>query len=107
MNRKQTLDAAMQCVTSDRQATHGRPENTFTAIARLWSTYLDMRGPVVYHGVSRNITSVDVCAMLALLKVGRITQNPCHEDNWVDLAGYAACGAELAQDMQTDAEMER
>ena len=34
--------------------------------------------------------------MMALLKIARISKNPQHMDNWVDLAGYAACGGEIA-----------
>lgn len=68
----------------DRNTTHGAPEDTFGTIARLWAAYLDI-----------DITSADAAAMQALLKIGRIRGNPAHMDNWVDLAGYAACGAEL------------
>jgi hypothetical protein len=32
---------------------------------------------------------------MALLKLARVRVNPGHVDNWLDLAGYAACGAEL------------
>ena len=38
----------------------------------------------------------DVAVMMALLKVARIKQNPQHIDNWVDGAGYFACGGEIA-----------
>lgn len=34
--------------------------------------------------------------MLVDLKVTRAWGNPSHGDNWVDIAGYAACGGELA-----------
>ena len=33
---------------------------------------------------------------MALLKIARIASSPAKEDNWVDLAGYAANGAEIA-----------
>ena len=33
--------------------------------------------------------------MLALLKIARIATGHAKEDNWVDLAGYAACGGEI------------
>lgn len=85
MNRKDCLEAATACVTVDRSATHGPAEQTFGRIAALWSAYLD--APVA---------PADAAAMLALLKVARIRGNPAHCDNWIDLAGYAACGAELA-----------
>ena len=85
MNRAETLDLAKQAVTVDRQADHGRPEDTFPLIAALWTAYLD-----------EEVTPAMVAMMLALLKVARQRMNPTHEDNYVDLAGYAACAAELA-----------
>ena len=37
----------------------------------------------------------DAAALLALLKIARIATGHGKSDNWVDLAGYAACGGEL------------
>jgi len=34
--------------------------------------------------------------MMALLKIARIRTGTATEDSFVDLAGYAACGAEIA-----------
>lgn len=85
MNRKELLQEAGRIVTVDRAATHGRAEDSFSAIAGLWSAHLGV-----------NISPVDVACMMALLKIARIKGNPSHEDNWIDLAGYAACGAEVA-----------
>ena len=87
MNRSDILTAAKQAVTVDRAATHGKPEVTFGAIARVWSARL---------GVT--ITPAQVCIMLIDLKTCRAWGNPEHDDNWVDVAGYAACGGELAGD---------
>jgi Domain of unknown function (DUF6378) len=86
MNRAETLDAAKQAVTKDRQADHGAPEDTFGMIAKLWTIYLD-----------EEVSPTMVAMMLALLKIARQRMNQQHEDNYVDLAGYAACAAELAQ----------
>ena len=38
----------------------------------------------------------DVAAMMALLKVARIRHSPDKRDSWCDLAGYAACGFDVA-----------
>jgi hypothetical protein len=84
VNREEVLDLAKQYVTKDRQADHGELEQTFDLIARLWS---------VYKGAPFNAT--EVAMMLALLKAARQRGNPKHEDNYTDLAGYAACAAEL------------
>lgn len=88
--RKTILDAAEKCVCRDRQDTHGKPEDSFSAIADLWTAYLD---------IGRDITPVDVAQMMILLKVGRAKENPKHQDNWVDMAGYAACAGEIAADV--------
>lgn len=89
MNRKQVLDAAAACVTQDRATVYGGPEDSFAIIADLWSVY--------WQAVGRaNFEPHDVALMLGLLKVARLVRNPKHADSWVDLAGYAACGAECA-----------
>ena len=88
--RKTILDAAEKCVCKDRQDTHGRPEDSFGAIADLWMAYL---------GTGQEIDPVDVANMMILLKIGRAKENPKHTDNWVDMAGYAACAGEIAEDV--------
>lgn len=84
MNRKEILEAAQKCVCGDREQDYGSPENNFQRIAEFWSTYTGLP-----------LTSTDVAAMLALLKIARIASGHEKEDNWVDLAGYAACGGEI------------
>lgn len=88
--RKTILDAAEKCVCQDRQDTYGKPEDSFGVIADLWTAYLD---------IGRDITPVDVAQMMILLKVGRAKENQKHQDNWVDIAGYAACGGEIAAEI--------
>jgi hypothetical protein len=83
--RGDILDTAKDYVTKDRASDHGDMEDNFEMIADFWSTYLD-----------RRIVAYDVGAMMALLKVARIRSNPKHPDNWVDGAGYMACGGEIA-----------
>lgn len=89
MTRKECIDAAAKAVLHDRAQEYGDgPEDCFQLIASLWSSYLG-------HPVS----SCDVAAMMALLKIARVKYNPRHADSWVDIAGYAACGAECAAGM--------
>jgi hypothetical protein len=83
--RGNLLDVAKTYITKDRQADHGDAEDNFSRIAQYWSVHLGT--PVKAH---------DVAVMMALLKVARIKQNPHHIDNWVDGAGYFACGGEIA-----------
>ena len=88
MTREECLDAASKAVLSDRNDQYGEPEDSFSAIAGMWSVYL-----------GRPVSSCDVACMMALLKIVRAKQNPQHDDSWVDIAGYAACGAECATGM--------
>lgn len=83
--RGDILDTAKHYVLKDRNATHGDPEDNFGRIAELWAAY--KRVP---------FNAIDVAAMMALMKVARIAQSPEHRDSWIDLAGYAACGAGIA-----------
>ena len=85
MTRKECLDAAAQCVLQDRASQYGKVENNFEQIADLWEAYL--------HAP---ISALDVAMMMSLLKIARAKANPAHADSFVDIAGYAACGAECA-----------
>ncbi len=82
--RAATLDLARQAVLRDRAATHGAPEDTFGLLAALWSARL---------GIA--LSPAQVAILLIDLKTARAWGNPGHADNWVDMAGYAACGAGL------------
>lgn len=84
--RQAILDEAAAAITGAREDTYGGPEASFLTIAKFWSAYLD-------HFVEPQ----DVAAMLALMKLARLKHSEGqHRDSWVDLAGYAACGAECA-----------
>lgn len=92
MRRDDILEAARQAVMIDRAATHGSAEDTFGMIAAIWSLRL---------GVA--VTPARVAILLTDLKTCRAWGNPAHDDNWVDIAGYAACGGELASPAPDDA----
>jgi len=83
MNRKECLETAMGYVCGDRAADYGTVEDNFGTIAEFWSTYL-----------GHKVQARDVAAMMALMKIARVKSGK-KNDNWVDLAGYGACGAEV------------
>ena len=85
MNRKECLDSAAEAVLKNRQELYGKPEDGFAGIAAIWSVIL-----------GRKIASHEVALCLAALKIVRAANSPTHADNWVDMAGYAACGSEIA-----------
>ena len=89
MTRSEVLQTAEKMVTGQREQDYGTPENNFERIAGLWSVYLGF-----------DISAVDVAMMMALLKIARIAAGSDKEDSFVDLAGYAACAAEIAEHTQ-------
>ena len=98
MNRKEILEAATKCVCGDREQDYGIPENNFRTIADLWTAY--MKEKCCSANADLCICPEDVAAMMAMLKIARIASGHAKEDNWVDLAGYAACGGEIESEVQ-------
>lgn len=78
------LKEAMEAIDGSRDEQYGSPEQNFQRISRLWSEYL---------GIS--VTEIDVANMMILLKIARSVHDPKVRDNWVDIAGYAACAGEI------------
>lgn len=97
MNRKEILAAAERCVCGRREQDYGTPENSFKVIGELWEVYIKEK--CVGTDTIVTIVPEDVAALLGLLKIARIATGHGKDDNWVDLAGYAACGGELQQNM--------
>lgn len=89
--RKRVLSEAERCVCGQREQDYGTPDDSFQKIAALWTAYLSQNSIV-----DTVFSAYDVAVMMALLKIARISENPQHMDSWVDLAGYAACGGEIA-----------
>ena len=93
MKREEILEAARKCVCGDREEDYGAPEDNSVRIPELCAAYT--RGRCVALDASLTIRPNDVAAMMALLKIARIAGGDAKMDNWIDLAGYAACGGEL------------
>lgn len=94
--RETILEQARACVCTDREGSYGSPEDNFKAIASMWNSYLYAKGLITNDTSEwKGITPGDVAAMMALLKIARISTGRSKADNWIDLAGYAACGGEL------------
>lgn len=90
VTKRETLEEAAQ-VVGGRGKSYGRPEDNFQRIAELWSVHTVNR-----YGTGIKFDVADVAMMMALMKIARLENDPGHHDSWVDLAGYAACGGELA-----------
>lgn len=83
---------AAELVGGDRAATHGDKRENHRHIAALWSAYLSetTKDCVV-------LTALDVALMMALLKIARTMEGSHNPDDYVDLAGYAGCAGEIAE----------
>lgn len=92
--RKSILDAAAACVCGDRDQQYGGPETSFRMIAELWEPYI--RHKCVSAGADVTISAEDVAAMMVLFKMARVATGSYKADSWIDAAGYAACGGEIA-----------
>ena len=89
-NRAECLAKAKECVCGQREQDYGSPESSFSAIANLWNAYY-----------GSDFTAKDVAMMMALLKIARISTGTATVDSFVDLAGYAACGCEIATELKS------
>ncbi|WP_461522016.1 DUF6378 domain-containing protein [Porticoccus sp.] len=75
------LEEALRITSGDRNAQYGPPDQDFERTAGMWSAFLG-------HDISKS----DVASMMIMLKCSRNTHQK-KRDNWVDIAGYARCGA--------------
>lgn len=69
------------------------PEDNFATIAEFWTTYVKTR--CVSPEADVNISPADVGAMMVLFKTARIASGSEKADNFIAIAGYAACAGEL------------
>jgi len=88
VGREQILALAHVAVNS-RGRQYGAPEENFTRLAAVWTALTVDRLDVEFDAHW-------VAIFLAALKLVRVAEDPSHQDSWVDLAGYAACGGEIA-----------
>lgn len=84
--RSECLRTAERLVNHERNTTYDEPSADFARIAGMWTAYLGV--PIRMH---------DVAALMILLKMGRARHAPDHDDNWIDAAGYAACGYDVSE----------
>jgi len=87
------LSEAASIVDGERQAKYGPPAENFYRIAQLWTAYLAGRGLIDLNKTD-GITPTDYALMQALVKIARL-EHGYHHDSVVDLAGYAACAAQV------------
>ena len=90
MDKVEALREAISAV-EERGESYGDVRQNHQRIADLWSVVL-----------GRTVTPEQVVLCMTCLKVARLIETPDHEDSWVDIAGYGACGAEVATEWDDD-----
>ena|ERR1700722_4530635 len=91
--KRACLQAAIDACCGDRALNYGKPEDNFQRITILWSAWVHIRKEPSDSVVP--FSPFDVAIMNILLKIARLANSPGHEDSWIDIAGYAACGADI------------
>lgn len=89
--REECLRIACEIVNGARAGQYGQPEDNFQRIADYWGDYLDSY-----------LTPEDVANMMILLKIARTTDGSGNPDNYVDIAGYAACAYEIMKGCENE-----
>ena len=79
-----TLFKEIARMIADRRKTYGEPREHFAKIAKVWSVYLD-----------KEISPKDVCVMMMMLKIVRLSKTNSHRDSMLDVIGYAVCDLEI------------
>lgn len=83
--RDEILDTARTLINGDRRQTYGDATVSFSRIASLWTVILDT-----------DVSPGDVARCMVAMKLARLSGSDEHRDSWIDIAGYAALGAEVA-----------
>ena len=78
-------------IVEEREEQHGSPKEIFDSIAIFWNDYLYRA-----HGCEVDLSGMDVALMMVQFKIARVIENPKGSlDSLMDIAGYAACAAEV------------
>jgi hypothetical protein len=91
VRREQILFTALDLVNGDRDVQYGDPNETHRCIAEMW------RALLYRDDADIPINASTVAAMMVCVKLVRAVRNPTYMDSWVDIAAYAALGAEMAE----------
>lgn len=95
--RNQLLRETITTICGDRDKTYGPPLESYENIAKFWNIFLADKIKRS-HSPWELLTPADVAKMMILFKVSR-SLNSAHRDNWLDIAGYAACGCEVETEL--------
>jgi hypothetical protein len=91
MKKEDVLRLAFQTL-EQREDTYGTPYENFKRVADMLTAYLGV-----------DVQPHDVCVIEIIQKIVRLqTSNGLHSDSWIDIAGYAGIGAEVAHEEEKE-----
>jgi hypothetical protein len=90
VDRTFVLTQAADLINNDRDRDYGSADANHQRISRIWEVIL---------GIPVSPAQVSLC--MAGVKIARLSHDISKVDSWVDMAGYAALGAELSQQRET------
>ena len=82
------LEEAKDLIYGQRADDYGDAQSNFQRMA-------DLVNPII-RKADGNLTATDMALVMIQVKIARLQESPDHEDSWVDIAGYAALGAQIA-----------
>lgn len=97
MKAHEIAEQVATIVGVDRAGQHGSKKENFDKIATLWNAYLGIR-----RHPADPLTALDHAHMMVLLKVARTQSGSTNPDDWMDMAGYAVCAGEVADQNLAD-----
>lgn len=89
--RKQVLHKAEALICGDRQEDYGDAQTMHMKIGQIWEVI-----------TGKHYTPEEVAMMMIGLKLARLSNDTEKMDSWVDICGYAALGAEIADSARID-----
>lgn len=106
--RGEVLATADSLVNGDRNVEYGDPNEDFRRTSIYWSTHAGgvLRRKIAKSDINLEASTTDellklvdslfdphdVAIMMVQLKNSRLAWSPEKKDNWIDSAGYSACG---------------
>ena len=88
MKALEVLEEAIALIHGQRADDYGDAQLSFQRMA-------DLVNPIIKKA-GGNLTATDMALVMIQVKIARLQESPDHEDSWVDIAGYAALGAQIA-----------
>ena len=97
MKAKYIAETAAVLVAGDRDRVHGTKVKNHENIAEMWNGFLRVR-----RDPAAPLSAEDVALMMCCLKIARTQHGTFNADDYIDLAGYAACAGEIASVAETE-----